>query len=122
MRRSTPLLNDALYEVAGGETAEAEPGQEAFRSHGATRHLTFGQALRQQVVDETGIPASHVDQSRGGTGAGGGDQLERRRGPRLEPARARAGPRRMDPVPVPLPFLFVRHGDRSLTDHTKVVY
>lgn len=109
-----PRSSDVRLEPAGSRRVAADARLRAIeRSTRQVKDGDAGQAPRQKMIDEAGIPASNVEQSRPRAGACGLDQLERRRGGGLKPADAFARARRILGVPVTFPFLLVRHRVRS---------
>lgn len=72
-----PLSRDVRLEPAGNCRMGADARLRAIER--GARHVQnsdAGQAPRQEMVDETGIPASNINQSRARAGAGCLDQLE----------------------------------------------
>lgn len=76
-RVSVPVSRDVRFEPAGDTRVGAEPDLCAFeRLARRVQDSDADEASRQEMIDETGIPASNIDQSSAGAGAGCLDQLE----------------------------------------------
>ena len=70
------------------------------RSAGHVEHGHTPQTAIDQAIDETGIPASDVDDSGRGGHAGAIEQAQRCRGLELKPAQVGRLPGRVDTVPM----------------------
>jgi hypothetical protein len=100
-----PVARDISLEPAGhaivGAQARAGPIE---RRPGYIQHRDAGEPARHQVIDETGIPASNVDDSRRRVRARCLEEMERGHRRVLKPTDFVARPRGVHVVPVPFPL------------------
>ena len=76
-RVGLPVIRDVRFEPAGDDCVGAEPDLRAIeRRAGHVQYADAAETLRQEMVDEPGIPASNIDQSSARAGARCLDQLE----------------------------------------------
>ena len=93
-------LEPARHAIVGAQ-ASARPVE---RRPGYIQHRDAAEPARHQVIDETGIPASDVDDSRRGVRARLVEEFERCHRRALKPTHFVARPRGVHVVPVPVPL------------------